>query len=1127
MDTVEFPHPSPSAGSPSSEAQRLGYRLQRLEVLNWGTFDRKIWSLRLNGENTLLTGDIGSGKSTMVDAVTTLLLPSNRIAYNKAAGAESKERSLRTYVLGHYKSERSEETGAAKPVALRKPGEYSVILGVFRNQGYNETTTLAQVFWFREAQGQPERFYVCSDHELSIGADFGNVGQDMSQLRKRLRSTPGVEIYDTFAAYSASFRRRFQVSSDQAWELFHQTVSMKSVGNLTDFVREHMLQAPEVSERIAELLAHFEDLTRAHAAVAKARDQVGMLSPLVVDCDVYEQQTTELRLMKDCRDNLKPYFSEHKVRLIAKRLEELAREIEKLSARRERRLEQKVKESEDVRRLKQAISEEGGDRLDQIDTELRAQAVELARRKKEADSYAEKIRPFDGRVPADEAEFEQQQSQFDTMREEVIDAEAHLQAQIVERSVEFQTLRAEHRTLGTEIESLRRRPSNIPDFYIQLRAQLAEVVGVSPEELPFAGELLQVRSGEGAWEGALERLLHGFALSLLVAEDRYPAVSQWVNHTHLGGRLVYLRTLSAWRTQANDVVPPDSAIRKLEVRAGTKFSSWLQGELRHRADYACCLSEEEFLRSSRAISLRGQVKESGMRHVKDDRYHLDDRTRYVLGWSSEAKIAALELKKTKLEQQLGETGSALSVLEQKRNAEGMKRETIASLREFRSFAMLDWGSCQRIIDRLEDEKLRLETASDKLAELRGQLRDNERMLKASEDAIWNFDREITKTETKLESSQTSKSQAETQLTPIDALVRERIDEVNGVLLGDATLAWDSCDAQEHDVRNEFQRRIDAEAKQQERLQQKIVVAMERFKNAYKLETSDFDASIEAQKEYREFLEQLRFHDLPKFEERFREELRTNSIRRIALFHAKLHDEADEIRTRIKRINDSLVEIEYNRGRYIELLQQPTFHPEVRQFREDLRACIDNEMHGSSDDHYAESKFEQVKGILDRLRGRQEFVEHDRRWKELVTDVRNWFQFSASEKWREDDREHEHYSDSSGKSGGQKEKLAYTVLAASLAYQFGLEWVEDRSRPFRFVVIDEAFGRGSDESAEFGLKLFRELNLQLMIVTPMQKTHVIEPHVASVAFVENRTGQSSTVLNLSIEEHRKRKATHSG
>ena len=77
-----------------------GFRLERLEVYNWGTFDKRVWTLQLGGRNGLLTGDIGSGKSTLVDAVTTLLVPSNRIVYNKAAGAEGKERA-RTGAIGH------------------------------------------------------------------------------------------------------------------------------------------------------------------------------------------------------------------------------------------------------------------------------------------------------------------------------------------------------------------------------------------------------------------------------------------------------------------------------------------------------------------------------------------------------------------------------------------------------------------------------------------------------------------------------------------------------------------------------------------------------------------------------------------------------------------------------------------------------------------------------------------------------------------------------------------------------------------------------------------------------------------------------------------------------------------
>ena len=158
----------------------VGFRLHRLEVFNWGTFDGRVWTLELTGRNNLLTGDIGSGKSTLVDAVTTLLVPSHRVAYNKAAGAGSRERTLRSYVLGHYKSERSEASGSARPVALRGNDSYSVILGVFRNTGYDHTVTLAQVFWVDDPQGQPARFYAAAERDLSIARDFARFGADIT-----------------------------------------------------------------------------------------------------------------------------------------------------------------------------------------------------------------------------------------------------------------------------------------------------------------------------------------------------------------------------------------------------------------------------------------------------------------------------------------------------------------------------------------------------------------------------------------------------------------------------------------------------------------------------------------------------------------------------------------------------------------------------------------------------------------------------------------------------------------------------------------------------------------------------------------------------------------------------------
>jgi uncharacterized protein YPO0396 len=350
-----------------------------------------------------------------------------------------------------------------------------------------------------------------------------------------------------------------------------------------------------------------------------------------------------------------------------------------------------------------------------------------------------------------------------------------------------------------------------------------------------------------------------------------------------------------------------------------------------------------------------------------------------------------------------------------------------------------------------------------------------------------------------------------------------LDSMRTEALGEHRLEVENCDPREQDMRKWLQGRIDAEDAKLGRLRDKVIKAMAEYKDAYKLETQDVDVSIEAAHEYREMLAKLEADDLPRFEARFKELLNENTIREVANFQSQLNREREIIKERIAQINASLNQIDYNPGRYIVLEAQLSPDNDLRDFQAALRKCTEGALTGSDDAQYSEEKFLQVKEIIERFRGREGQADMDRRWTARVTDVRNWFTFAASERWRADGTEHEHYSDSGGKSGGQKEKLAYTILAASLAYQFGLEWGAVRSRSFRFVVIDEAFGRGSDESAQYGLKLFQQLNLQLLIVTPLQKIHIIEPFVASVGFVHNEEGRASKLRNLTIEDYRAEKA----
>lgn len=1106
-----------------NEDHLSGFRLQRLEVFNWGTFHQRVWTLQLDGRNGLLTGDIGSGKSTLVDAITTLLVPSQRIAYNKAAGADNRERTLRSYVLGYYKSERNDSTGTAKPVALRDRNAYSVILAVFHNAGFDQTVTLAQVFWSKEGQVQPARFFVMAERDLSIAANFADFGNDIARLRKKLRQA-GAEIEDGFPKYGAWFRRRFGIDNEQALELFHQTVSMKSVGNLTDFVRSHMLEPFDVAPRIDALISHFDDLNRAHQAVLKSQRQVEMLAPLVEDCRRHDAQVEAVRDLTDCREALHGYFAQLKSGLIDKRLQSIEQDWERSDNQIERLTERHESQYRQVEQLRRDIAGNGGNRLDWLSAEIKQKTALRDGRQAKAERYRRLSAALGEAGADDEANFLHQRQRLDTLGNALRAQDAELQNRYTEQTVLLRQGRQEHDVLKAEIDSLKRRRSNIDAQQIQLRATLCEALRLGEDEMPFVGELLQLREEQRDWEGAAERLLRGFALSLLVPEQHYPAVADWVDRSHLRGRLVYFR-VSQHRQADPPTLPHDVIAAKLAIKPDSPFYAWLERELAHRGNVVCCADQEQFRREARAITRSGQIKEPGGRHEKDDRHRLDDRSRYVLGWSNAAKIAVLEDKLRRKQQQLGEIGAQIAATETERRGLGQKLEALSRLEEFADFQELDWRGVAAAIAVLEQERRQLEDASDLLKRLNEHLRQASALLKDYAQDLEIAKDKRSKLEQRHSDTQHLQRQNQTVLSdsPISPDLTPRLDAMRHEALGEHQLTVESCDNRQHDLRNSLQARIDAESKRLDRLRDRIIQAMMAFKEQFKLETSEFDASLDAAFEYQNLLDQLNRDDLPRFLARFKELLNVNTINEIANFNAQLARERETIKERIDFINQSLTQIDYNPGRYIVLESQPSPDNEIRDFQAELRACTENSLTGSGEEQYSEARFLRVKAIIDRFRGRENLSEHDRRWTAKVTDVRHWFLFAASERWRQDDKEHEHYSDSGGKSGGQKEKLAYTILAASLAYQFGLEWGAVRSRSLRFVVIDEAFGRGSDESAQYGLRLFQQLNLQLLIVTPLQKIHIIEPFVANVGFVHTEGGSVSKLRNLSIETYQAQKA----
>jgi uncharacterized protein YPO0396 len=1111
---------------------RSGFRLQRLELLNWGTFHHRVWSLDLAGANGLLTGDIGSGKSTVVDAITTLLLPAHRISYNKAAGAQTSERSLRSYVLGYHKSERSETTGQSRPVGLRTGPTYSVLLGVFANPGYDATVTLAQVFWLKDGQpGQPDRFFLTAERGLSVVEDFADFGTDVSALPRRLRKD-GASIRESFPEYGKDFRRRLGIESAQAMDLFHQTVSLKSVGDLNEFVRAHMLEPFDAASWTDRLVTHFEDLTRAHEAVAKARAQLADLDPLLRVHDDYTEQGARIADLGARRTALRYFCARGRATLLGRQIESFGADL----ADAERGVEEVGARLADLVQRRSRLEIEraghGGDRIAEIDREIKRDESRVSARRDRADRFNVLAAEagLDAVTSADQfaARVEQVRHERGLVDAALAGAQNAL-SEIVVREAE---LRAESKEVNAELTSLRGRPSNIPRASLDLRRGLCGRLGIEEPELAFAGELIAVREDERDWEGAAERLLHGFALSLLVPDRHYPAVADWIDANHLGARLVYYRVPATLvrRGVRDDGAGGVPLYAKLEVKP-SPFADWLDDELCRRADLVCVPTMADFRATNRAITRQGQVK-GGRRHEKNDTRRIDDRRGYVLGWSSEAKIEALLAQAGQLQTQLTEVAGRRAEADGARAKAQDRAQALAALAETTDFAELDWQAVVRGISDLQAERRDLEASSQDLARIGRDLAEVIGRIGAGETEQARLNGDLGRLRDRLAGAERELGRAELVLAEPDAGPAAE----HFAALGDAArkaglvepvdLA-DPFDHQQFETEHSraLSERSERAAATRSRLGQRVVMQMVEFRKRYPAETAEMDGAIEAAGEYRTLHARLVQDDLPRFEAEFKDYLNTNTIRDIAGFHAQLVRQGDLIRERVATINESLAGIDYNPGRYIRLEAQRTPNTEIKDFARDLRACTDDSLSGDDSDQYSERAFLQVKAIVERFRGREGQTEVDRAWTRRVTDVRNWYVFSASERWRDGDAEHENYTGSGGKSGGQKEKLAYTILAASLAYQFKLEWGATRSRTFRFVVIDEAFGRGSDESTRFALGLFRRLGLQLLIVTPLQKIHVIEPFVAAVGFVDNLDGGYSRLQSLTIEEYQERQLAH--
>jgi uncharacterized protein YPO0396 len=349
-------------------------------------------------------------------------------------------------------------------------------------------------------------------------------------------------------------------------------------------------------------------------------------------------------------------------------------------------------------------------------------------------------------------------------------------------------------------------------------------------------------------------------------------------------------------------------------------------------------------------------------------------------------------------------------------------------------------------------------------------------------------------------------------TAVEAKVAERI--ATPPTLDDITDLRDS-------LRAEADREVRQHGKTESDLREKIVQAMSLFRDHYGDEEDgrgtkvrDFGDDIRALDDFCGVAANIEHHGLPKHEKEFQDMLKNNVVRDIALFRRELESQVSDIRDHIGELNRSLSQLDYSEDTYIELLPLDAGDARVQEFRGRLRACIEGAIGEGTEGN--EARFIRIKELIDLFAQQPDWMRH-------VTDVRQWLDFAASENRRADGSRKNYFEGSGGRSGGQKAKLAFTILASAIAYQFGLRPGETRSRSFRFVAVDEMFSKSDDDNSRYALDLFRQLDLQLLIICPFDaKALVVEPYTERYHFAANPTETASEVFNLTVRQWEEKK-----
>lgn len=1095
----------PTGGTAKHPGQ---WRLARVEVVNWGTFDGH-YRIDVARAGHLFTGASGSGKSSLLDAIASVLTPDKWLRFNAAAqdaASRTDDRSLVSYVRGAWSNEADATYDRAVSAYLRRTATWSGVLLRYENLR-DAPVTLVRLFHLRGVSADKSDLRdLCLIERGDVGLlDFREYVLGGIEARRIKAAWPDATVTTngTHGGFYARMRRIFGIEHQNALHLLHKTQSAKNLGSLDQLFRTFMLDEPPTFARAKSAVEQFGELDQAHRHVVDLRKQaeeLGVIDQAITDYETATDAAAEA-------ERLSVLIDPFQERLTLQLAEEERAQLRADEARASDRVRRAAEAAEDAEE-RRAVAERRTLELGGADAEHEQQLLQVAER--EADEterrwqrLADSLRAVGiDRAPADSGEFAELR---ETARRELDSPPPTAAASDDHR--EYFGARDELAAIDRELDELKHRRSNLPPALLVARRELADELGLGEQALPFAGELIEVLPEFADWTGAIERVLYPIASALLVRDDLLADVRRRVEGRHLGARLVF---------EAVPLTPPPvrparddrSLLRRIRVASGP-FEEWLQARLSTEFDVACVDHPDELDDVERGVTIGGQIKKSARRYEKNDRFRIDDRRTWILGADNDAKVALLIERRRDAERRLAASDTRLREAQEARDAI-MRRRGV-----FEGVLREDWAQLDRAAahERVAGRRTRLRELTQGNTELSDAL--------AARDAAIDG---VRVAHDRLTDERVALTTITERLGAIEAQIARLADRVAAVTLDEAdvanlearyravqrSLTRDSVEAVGRRASAALHAELDAARRRQSSAETRFVAAASTFATNWPAASADLTAQIGDRQAYRELLAGIVARGLPEHERNFLKLLREKSRDQIGLLASDLRNAPKEVTERIAPVNASLGTSPFDHDRFLRIDVKVQRGGEVQDFMADLQTIVQGNWEDESLES-AERRFAVLARVMHRL-GSNEHV--DVVWRRRCLDTREHVTFLAKEIDRAGRVVNLHES-SAGLSGGQRQKLVVFCLAAALRYQLTVD--EDSVPSYATIILDEAFDKADSRYTRMAMDVFVQFGFHMLLATPQKLLQTIEPYVGAVTTIDNPTRKLSLVANLTFGE----------